>query len=228
MSNFIDIYAQPRKVVDDLLARPTYFAPLAIVAILAMAMTIFYFSKVDPDWFMDYTLASSGKEEMSANQLAEAKKAMPSVQVMAYVTSAFAPMAIVALALIYALYLFIVSKVAGRVTTFRQALSLTAWANMPQALGALASMIAIATMVPQTGLDSVMLTNVDPLFFELPVGHPWGQLAKSFSLLTIWNIVIVAIGWRAWGKSGWLQAFLVSAFPAIVVYGGMAVVAALK
>ncbi|KLI98007.1 hypothetical protein WQ56_16075 [Luteimonas sp. FCS-9] len=190
-------------------------------------MSVLYFMKVDPDWFIDYTLTSSGKQ-MSESEMEQARKVLPSAGVMGYITSVVAPIVTVIVALAYALYLFVVSKVLGGAVSFAQTLSLTAWSAMPQALGVIVSIVAIAMMPAQTSLDSMMLTHIDPLLVELPPAHPWGALARNFDLLTIWSIILVAIGWRAWGKSSWLQALVVSSIPAAIVYGGMAILAVMR
>lgn len=77
-------------------------------------------------------------------------------------------------------------------------------------------------MTPQTSMESLMLTNVDPLLLQLPIDSPWKKLASSFSLISFWNIFLSSLGWKIWGKTSWAEAITVAIIPSIVIYGGMA------
>jgi hypothetical protein len=99
---------------------------------------------------------------------------------------------------------------------------------MPILLGVLGALASIAMMTPQTPLESLMLTNVDPLIVQLPMESAWSSLAKGFNLLNLWMWFLVALGWRTWTKSGWTQAIVVALLPSLVVYGCMATFALFK
>jgi hypothetical protein len=129
---------------------------------------------------------------------------------------------------LYAVYFRLAGRVTGTGTSFRQGLALSTWANMPILLGLAASLVAVATMQPQTSLESLMLLNADPLLVQLPVDDRWSALAKNFNLLTLWALFLTALGWRTWGRTGWLQAGIVALLPAVVIYGGMALYALTK
>lgn len=221
MPNVVDIFIQPDKALAELRERPTALVPITLVCLLATVSTAVYFLKVDPAWFIEHTLAASGRE-LSSAQLEEARKAMPGTGVIGYISTAFAVFASAGFPILFAIYLHMASRLAGRSTSFMQSLGLAAWASMPQALGSLSSLIAILAMEPQTALESVAVTNVDPLLVSLADEDRWSTLARSFSLLNLWGIALVAMGWRALGRAGWSQALLVAAMPALLVYGAMA------
>ena len=80
-------------------------------------------------------------------------------------------------------------------------------------------------MSPQTSLESLMLTNVDPLLIQLPADSPWKKLASAFSLLTFWSIFLGALGWKIWGKTSWAEALIVVTIPWLAYFGCLALLA---
>jgi hypothetical protein len=136
---------------------------------------------------------------------------------------------LVVLAVVYALmglYYLLAGKVTGNPVSFRQGLAITAWSSLPVALGALVAIVAVFTSSPQSTFESMQLLNVDPLLVQLPIDHPWSRLAKSFSLLNFWAWFLAALCWKTWFRTGWGQAVFVVILPSLVIYGGMAALAA--
>ncbi|MGY1426109.1 YIP1 family protein [Lysobacter sp. A289] len=223
MSHLIDIFLQPSKVFADLREKPTFVLPLLVIAVLSAAMTLAYFLRVDPDWFLDQaTLA------MSASEAAQAREMMPGARTMGYIGAISSPLVIVVIMALTALYYLLAGKVTGNAVSFKHGMSLASWASMPAVLGTLVALIGALMMDPQTSLESLMLANVDPLLVQLPADSPWSALARSFSLLVFWSLFLTALGWRIWGKTSWLQAIVVAALPSVLIYGGMAAFALLK
>ena len=75
---------------------------------------------------------------------------------------------------------------------------------------------------PDTTLESLMLTHVDPLIVDTTGSH-WHRLATSADLLSLWSIFLAALGWRVFTRASWTQAIVVAVLPYLVVYGVMAV-----
>ncbi|MGY0557527.1 YIP1 family protein [Lysobacter sp. A421] len=223
MSHLIDIFLQPSKVFADLREKPTFLLPLLVIAVLSAAMTLAYFLRVDPDWYLDQaTLA------MSAGDAAQAREMMPGARTMGYIGAISSPLVIVVIMALTSLYYLLAGKVTGNAVSFKHGMSLASWASMPAVLGTLVALIGALMMDPQTSLESLMLANVDPLLVQLPADSPWSALARSFSLLVFWSLFLTALGWRIWGKTSWLQATVVAALPSVLIYGGMAAFALLK
>ncbi|MGY0617938.1 YIP1 family protein [Lysobacter sp. A378] len=223
MSHLIDIFLQPSKVFADLREKPTFLLPLLVIAVLSAAMTLAYFLRVDPDWYLDQaTLA------MSAGDAAQAREMMPGARTMGYIGAISSPLVIVVIMALTSLYYLLAGKVTGNAVSFKHGMSLASWASMPAVLGTLVALIGALMMDPQTSLESLMLANVDPLLVQLPADSPWSALARSFSLLVFWSLFLTALGWRIWGKTSWLQAIVVAALPSVLIYGGMAAFALLK
>ncbi len=221
MSHLINIFLEPGKVFADLKEKPTFIVPFILVLVATLALTFMYFMKVDSSWFIDHTLMAGGKE-MSAAEIAQAKSFMPGAKMMGYISLVSTPIVMAIVVCIAALYYLLAGKITGSAIGFKQALSLTCWSSMPMLLGAIVGLIGVIMMSPQTGLESLMLTHLDPLVMHLPIDSPWKQLATSFDLLSFWNIFLVALGWKTWGKTSWAEAITVAIIPSVLIYGGMA------
>jgi hypothetical protein len=223
MSQLADIFLQPARVFAEQRERPTFVVPLLIFTALTVAFTLAYFMRVDPAWYADHMLDNTGRE-LSAQDMAQMKAAMPGARVMGWIGAVTSAIAVVLVTLITALYVWIAGKVTGTPLGYRHGLSLSAWSSMPMVLGLLVALAGALMMSPQTAIESLMLTNVDPLLVDLPAEHRWNRLAQGFNLLTLWAVWLFALGWRAWTRSSWLQAWVVALIPTLVVFGVIALI----
>ncbi|GAB2504749.1 YIP1 family protein [Arenimonas alkanexedens] len=226
MSQLINIFLDPAKVFAELKDKPSFLVPALLVGVIGALAAVLYFFNVDPDWYMNYQLQAAGRD-MSAAELEQAKQFMPGARTLGYITG---PIILITMAIVfalYALYYMLAGKVAGNATSFRHGLALAAWSSMPMILGSVIAIVGIYTSSPQASLESMQLLNVDPLLVQLENGHPWAALARSFSLLNFWVWFLAALGWKTWYRTGWGQALFVSLLPSVVIYGTMALFAAL-
>lgn len=221
MSHLINIFVEPTKTFAELKEKPTFWLPLILLTVLTVVMTLSYFNMVDSDWSIEHQISMSGKE-MSASEIAQAKSVYPSAPVMGAIGAVVTPIAIAFFTVLVALYYMLAGKITGGAVSFRHGLSLVAWAGVPAQLGIVVAIVGVFMMEPQTGMETLMLTNVDPLLVQLPPEHTWSGLAKGFSLLNLWTIALTALGWRVWNRSSWMQAIVVALIPSLIIYGGMA------
>jgi len=227
MSHLINIFLEPSKVFADLREKPTFWTPLLLVVVLTAAATMLYFLTVDPAWFAEHQVAQmlAQNPQLSSEELAQAQAFMPGARTMGWIAGPTALIFMTVIFMIYAVYYLLAGKVTGHAVSFRHGLALGSWASMPMVLSALVLIGAVLTSSPQTPLESLQLTNVDPLLVQLPMDHDWSTLAKSFSLLNFWVWFLAALGWKTWFRTGWGQALFVAMLPALVIYGVMALFA---
>lgn len=221
MSHLINIFLEPGKVFAELKEKPSFVAPFVLVTLVATLMSFMYFMKVDSAWFIDHALLSSGSE-MTKAEIEQAKSFMPGAKVMGYISLVTTPITMAIMTVIVALYYLLAGKISGSAIGFKHGLSLACWGSMPMLLGTIVALIGVFMMTPQTSLESLMLTSVDPLLLQLPIDSPWKKLATSFSLLTFWSIFVSATGWKVWGKTSWAEAVTVAAIPSVLIFGAMA------
>lgn len=227
MSHLINIFLEPAKVFADLKDKPNFWLPLLLSMSGMAVLMLLYFMNVDSDWYVDYAVRASS-QDMSASEAAQMKQMMPGAKMTGYFVAPSTALVVAIMSLITALYLLIAGKVTGTAVSFKQGLSLTCWANMPTLLGVLIGIIGVLTMEPKTALESLMLTNVDPLILQLPVDHAWSGFAKGFNLLVFWTIFLLALGWRTLGRTSWTQAVVVAMLPSLLIYGCWALIVFLK
>jgi hypothetical protein len=227
MSHLVNIFLEPAKVFADLKERPTFLLPALIMIALGIAMMLGYHMSVDPEWFADHMLRVSGRD-MSPAELEQARQFMPGARVSGYIGAVGVVVMTAVMLLVMALYYMLAGKVTGNGVSFRHALALGAWSSMPMILSTIVVLVGIVMMSPQTDLNSLKLTAVDPLLVQLPYDHPWSSLAKMLDLLMLWPLFLVALGWRIWGRTGWGQAITVAVLPSLLIYGIWATVLLLK
>ncbi|MGN6112775.1 MAG: YIP1 family protein [Luteimonas sp.] len=228
MAHLVDIFLQPGKVFEDLRERPAFALPLTLLLVLSAALPLWYFMTVDSAWYVQHMMLASGRE-VSAADMQKMQAMMPGAQRMAWIGAASAVVVGLVVTCLYALYFMLAGKVTGGAMSFKRGMSLVSWSNMPALLGLVVALVGVATMEPRTALESLMLTNVDPLLVQLPPESPWLALARGFSLLNLWTWFLLALGWRTFNRgAGWLQAVIVAVLPGLVIYGGMAAFALAK
>jgi hypothetical protein len=227
MAHLIDIFLQPGKVFEDLRERPRFALPLLLLLVLSAALPLWYFLAVDSAWYVQHMMLAAGRE-VSAADLEKMKAIMPGTQRMAYFGAASATIVGVIVVCLYALYLMLAGKVTGAAMSFKRGMSLICWSNMPALLGLLVALVGVATMQPHTPLESLMLTNIDPLLVQLPPESPWLGLARGFSLINFWTWFLLALGWRTFNRASWSQSAIVALLPSVVIYGAMAAFALAK
>ena len=214
----VDIFLDPAKVFTAEKDKPTFLLPMAIMVALSVAMILAYYLRVDPVWFQDFSLTMMG-QEMTPAEIAQAKQFMPGAKVQGYIGAGGTLIFVPIVYAVFALYYFLAGKIAGAGLSYKHSLSLTTWAAMPTALGALIGTIGALTMAPQTPLHAISLTRIDPLLLQLPFDHDLSTLAKGFDLLGLWAIALGAIGWKTFTRSGWGSAVFVAALPSVLIYG---------
>lgn len=229
MSHLINIFLEPAKVFADLREKPTFWVPMLLLAVLTAVSTLLYFLNVDPAWFAEYQSAQMllQNPEMTSAELAQMQSIMPGARAMGWFAAAGALLVIVVVFLVYGVYYLLAGKITGQPVGFRHGLALVSWSSMPMVLGSLVVIGAVLTSSPQASLESMQLTNIDPLLVQLPMDHDWSLLARSFSLLNFWVWFLAALGWKTWFRTGWGQALVVVLLPSIVIYGVMALFAIL-
>jgi hypothetical protein len=221
MAKLVDIFIQPSKVFAAERERPTFLVPWLVLAALTIAFTLAYFFRVDPGWYADH-MFDAQRGTMAAKDVARAKAMMPGAHTMGLFGAVGGTVTVALMFAIIGLYYWLAAKITGKPLGYKHGLSLTAWSAMPAALGTLVALIGALTMSPQTGIESLMLTHVDPLLVSIPAGQPGHRLAQSADLLQIWTTFLAALGWRVFTRASWLQSIVVALIPLALVYGVMA------
>ncbi|MFZ9627429.1 MAG: YIP1 family protein [Burkholderiaceae bacterium] len=228
MKNLIDVFLQPSAVLGRLKDQPNFLLPLLLIVGLTAVASYLYFEKVDAVWFMERSIAASG-QEVSDKELQAIRASGPNSNMLKWTGSIGGSVGILVSFLAFGLYYFLAGKVTGLALNYKQGLALAAWSAMPTLISSVLLLVGVFSMTPQTPLESLVLTSVDPMLVQLPLDSPWKGLATSASFLTIWTTWLAALGWKLWSQAKtWTGAVVVAALPTVLIYGGMAIKALLN
>lgn len=224
MSQLINIFLEPTKVFTELREKPTFLLPTLVTLVVAIIAILAYHMHVDPQWFVDHrNQAMAG--QMTKAELDQVSAMLPGARASGYIGAGVVVVFTLILYPLLALYYLLAGKITGKPVSFRHGLALTAWGAVPMVLASVITLVGTFTSSPQTSFESLQLLSIDPLFVQLPLDHDWSTLAKSFNLLCLWAIFLVALGWKTWFRTGWGSALAVSIFPWLLYFGGMALFA---
>lgn len=221
MAKLVDIFIQPSKVFAEERERPTFLLPWLVLTALTVAFTLAYFFRVDPAWYADHMFDAS-RGSMHAKDIAKAKSMMPGTHTMGMIGAVGTVVSLAIMFAITGLYFWLAGKVTGKPLGFKHGLSLATWSAMPAMLGTIVALVGALTMAPQTSIESLALTHVDPLLVSIPPGQPGYRLAHSADLLLLWTLFLGALGWRVFTRSSWTQAVIVALLPLAVMFGVIA------
>ena len=221
MAKLVDIFLQPSKVFAEERERPTFLVPFLVLAALTIAFTLAYFFRVDPAWYADH-MFDAQRGSMTAKEMARAKTMMPGTHTMGVFGALGGTVTVALMLAIIGLYYWLAAKVTGKPIGYKHGVSLAGWSAMPSALGTLVALLGAVTMAPQTGIESLMLTHVDPLLVSIPPGQHGHRLAQNADLLSLWSLFLSATGWRVFTRASWVQAIVVAVIPLALVYAILA------
>lgn len=208
LQNVIDIVTKPQKAIGYLRDTPSLLVPMLLVP-LATACWFVVFQSVNAN-----LVAESVVSEMTAQSPPEisAEELTSIVSVLMRVLGPiWAAIAVYLSMLIVAGYLRVVTPDKETSTSFREWLSLTAWAQIPYVLSAI---LGIAFMVffasEATGLD-----DLNPFALAFYLNGSSSGFAISFlsqiDLFVLWMLGILAVGYSKWTeKNIWLSVLIVS------------------
>jgi hypothetical protein len=223
LKDLIDIFLQPGPVLQKQYERPTGWLPVLLLAAASAAFMYLYFSKVDTGWFMRTSVERSG-EELSKQQLDAMAAAGDNSSMILWSSTIGGVVGFIIYQCILAVYFLLAGKVTGLAVGFKQGLGLAGWSSMPVLLGTVLGLYGTVGMSPQTYIDALSFTTVDPMVLQLPPESPWKGLATTFSFLTLWTIGLAALGWKLWSRSSsWTTPIVVAALPQLLIVGFQAV-----
>lgn len=227
MKDLMNILLQPTPVLQRLQEKPTWALPLAVLCAASMLGTFLYFSAVDAAWFLERSILQSNPD-MSEAQLKAIRDSNAGGGFLRWSATLGAAAGLLVVLLAYGGYFWFAGKLSAFTVTFKQGLALATWSSMPTLINSLLVIINTLGMDPQTPLESLSITTLDPLVIQLDDDSPWKSFASSFTFLAFWTVWLGALGWKLWTRAErWIAPLLVAAAPTVGIYGVMIVKALL-
>jgi hypothetical protein len=213
---------EPRKAFGELDARPRFWWPLLLLVISQMVVTFWYMSFVDLEWLVDQQLSSS---TFGANMTAEesarvARQAAEQGGMRAVISTVAVAILYPIILLIGALYYMLATKITGVERSFRHWFSLSCWATIPVVLALIPAAIVLLTasgnQIPQEALQPL---SFNELLFHRSPGDPGYALFANMNLFQVASVYLGAMGVKTWSGRSWVYAIVITALPAVLIYG---------
>jgi hypothetical protein len=197
MARIIGVFFSPTQTFADIARKPSWLAPLLILAILGTGVGYFMNQKIDWGTF----IRAKAEKNSRFAQLPEAQKERtlaPQVKfsrVIAYCAGVvFTAIFTLILALVYMLAF---NLFAGAGVRFGQSFGIAAHAAMPSGLASVLIIVTLALKPYGEANPETMLAS-HPGAFLSPDSPAWMMsLLSSFELFWLWTIVLLAIGYAA-------------------------------
>ena len=213
----VRMFYEPSAVFAQLETRRSTWLPLLLVLLSGIGMAVWYYQFVDIAWLQEHMLSAIDDAEMREKQ--REAGGMSAGQLTGITAVGMLIAYLVAFSL-QSVYLLIVSKVRNSPFTFGQGFSLAVWSAVPMLilfpLGALQILLASNN---QMAFESLNPLSLNQLFFQYQAGNPLAGILESVSLLMLWNIFLLVIGYQAWAKVKRATAVKIVVAPYIVIYG---------
>jgi len=195
VSRIVGVYFDPKKAFADIAAKPRWIVPVILLIAIGMAFTYTYSTRVGWDRYVHQVFDSSPRVQ---NMEGPAREQFFNMQ------HKFAPyqfwggsvLGPPIMILIVAAVLLLACKMGGVALTYKQMMSICAYAMLT---GLISGILAIIVMFLKNPDDFNIL---NPLAFNLAAflepppntGRFVYTLAKSFDLFTFWTILLEAVG----------------------------------
>jgi hypothetical protein len=217
LENLTNIYMAPAEAFGALKERPTWFVPAALLVLASCAVALWYYSGVDVGWLLERSLDPS-------RITPEMRKAIGGgAGTVRYVTMGSstigAGLVLLAVFLINAGYLSLVSLMTNDGFNFKHWFSLVSWSSMPGLL----SMLAILVNLAVSDISHLPQEHINPLSYaslfglDLAPGTGTGtRTLASMDPTALWTLALMTTGYRLWTGKGIAASALIVAAPLLL------------
>ncbi|HJU38095.1 MAG TPA: YIP1 family protein [Tahibacter sp.] len=215
-------FFDPRDAFARLKSDPRYFIALVVVVAATCATWIWYYAVVDIGWLQDRLIEQKGYTAPAEVEVARQVMTRGSLGVFAI---AGGVVGIPLILLVWAGYLRQAASFSAVDAPLRKWFAFATWAALPGAL--LLPIVAVQLALGygrQTAPDELNPVSLNQLALQLPTGSTAAAIFNSFSLLSVWTIVLTTIGLVQWGVRSVPRAVAIAIAPYVVFYGGWALV----
>lgn len=220
LSCLINIFVDPKKALADVRGHTAWlWYPLIISILITTAVLIWYYATADIGSLQQQVMSMMGSK-YNPDQLEQIRSSLTRGRFI-FQAAAGGIIAVLVIYLLQALYLFLISKVAGyEVQEFGKWFSLVSWTSLPNVLVYIA--MAITYLFSQGKSISVYDLNVaslNTLIFHFKPADHWFGLATSVSLTTFWVLGLMVMGFSLWTKKSPGKSAVVVLTPYVLIYG---------
>lgn len=199
----------PKAAFADIAARPRWWVPLVLLALLVLGFLLAFSQRVGWESFMRQQFETNPRaQQLSAERREEIlQQQLRFVPIVAPVQGVVALG--VAAVVIAAVFMLVFNVLLGTQLTFRQFFAITCYGLLPLAVGTVVSLGVLFLKDPSDfDLQNPVASNL-AAFLDPSTAPAWlTALAKSFDVFTIWCLLLFATGFSvAARKITWAKAF---------------------
>ena len=222
LTTVLNIFTEPTQAFTAIKERPTKLFPMAVVLVPTVLMLIWYFSALDFEWFIEYSMRDVASDERRAAEEGMRMFGSTGTMVLGLLGACLGALLIWTVS---AGYLTLISKMFGDDIGFGHWFSLSIWISVISVLSAVGGMIVLLmnpdAQFPPEHLNPLSLRGIGLSSDDSGVQ----ALLNNFSLLVPWTVGLAVVAYRQWLSCSWQRACAVNITPQAVVFGGWAVIA---
>jgi len=219
ISRLTSVFFDPKPVFADLAAKPRWIVPVVIMIILGVAYLTAFSRRVGWESFMRQQIQTSERmQQLPAEQQERViEQQIKFAPIMGYAGVVLGvPVMLLAIAGVL-LGLFKMS--ASAELTFKQAFSLTAYANMPSTLVSILSLVVMFVKEPEDfDLQNPLAANLGAFLDPDTTSKVVQSLAASVDVFTLWIVILLATAFSTAIRRMTFGAALARVIPAWVVW----------
>jgi hypothetical protein len=220
LSTAINIFTAPGEAFTEIDQRPTKLFPLALIAISTMAVMFWYFSILDFDWFIDGTISRSSRE-LTDDQAEAARETFGSMSQGNFkLLGVFGSLVgILAIYVLQASYLSMVSALSGDRYKFSNWFSLVLWCSLPTLLSVIGRGVTILLspngQLSAYDLDPLTLANLGMISNNESIQ----TVLSTLNLPMFWTLALLLMAYRQCLNSSVVKALSVVLTPYLLIFG---------
>ncbi|MDR2214229.1 MAG: YIP1 family protein [Nevskiaceae bacterium] len=212
----------PRRAFESLAQKPNWLFPFLLVLVATLAVTVWYYLKVDLVWITDMQLRANPRTaaltEAQRELLLARVKQYSSVTVWSAVIAV--PIMLLAVRALEALWYSLAGKITNVDRGFRQWFALANWTSVFGVIAVIPALIALAmTSGNQIEPGIIQPLSINELFLHRPMGAPGYQLWTNLNLLSFVGAALAIIGVKTWSARSWLFSAIFVLLPAAIILG---------
>ncbi|HRQ65701.1 MAG TPA: YIP1 family protein [Xanthomonadaceae bacterium] len=220
LNALVDIIAAPAKALEEVRSRVAWlWVPLVISVVVTVAAFVAYFLWVDFDWLLDEMVRQMppGTDPAAAEQMRNFMS--PGVNITLIAISI--PLMTLLIYAVQAVYLHLVNKVAGDPSLrYGQWFAFSAWTAFVGVFQAIAMFVVMLLADSnQVAQHELMPLSFNQLFLHAEPGSSWFNWGNSISLVNVWMLVLMTIGFMRWTGSAAVKSAIIVSAPWVLIFG---------
>lgn len=210
----------PSSAFNELRERPRFWFPLLVLVVSTVALTYWYYSIVDIEWFKDVIFSSNPDIQKLPDEQRAASMGMLTRTTLMWSSVIGGVFGLPLVFLVLALYLLLAAKVTRLPLGFKHWYSFSCWTAMPMLISTVVAAIFLAMSDNGQVSPSVMQPlSINQLLLHRPPGSPGHSLIESLNIPSFLSWALMIIGVKVWSQRSWMFSTIFIALPIVLIYG---------